>query len=56
MHGNQGLSGETDMMYLKHDPLLLKTLFRERNLSLAALKVHKSAIAAIVDPLSTSNI
>ena len=35
----------TDMMYLKHDPLSLNTLFREMNLSLAALKVHKSAIA-----------
>ena len=27
-------------------------LFRERNLSLATLKVHRSAIATIVDPLS----
>ena len=26
-------------------------LFRERNLSLAALKVHRSVIATIVDPL-----
>ena len=60
MHGNQGLNSVTDYDVSKTKSfvgsftkyLWFLFLFRERSLSLAALKVHRSAIATIVDPLS----
>ena len=58
MHGNQGLNSVTDYDVSKTKSFVgsftkyLWFLFRVGNLSLAALKVHRSAIATIVDPLS----
>ena len=57
MHGDHCLSGVTYFDVSKARPSVgsftkyLWFLFRERNLSLAALKVHRSVIATIVDPL-----